>query len=128
MEISLKPSSNLHHLKLEFLIDIMNCKDAISLSNNKVILKLHVIPGSFQSVFPAGYNKWRNCIEIKVKAEARENKANNEVIEKIAEFLNVSPKDIFVISGQKSKEKTVSVKNVRIDEICDKIKESLNGL
>ena len=106
----------------------MSCKNAISLSRDGVLIKLHVIPSSSQSVFPAGYNEWRKCIEIKVKAEAKENKANNEVVEKIAEYFNISPKDIYIISGQQGREKTISIRNVQIDKICKKIEESLHGL
>ena len=106
----------------------MNCKDAVSFSKNRILIKLHVIPGSSQSVFPAGYNTWRKCIEIKVNSEAKENKANNEVIEKIAEFFNILQKDIRIVYGQKSREKTVSIENMQIDDICKKIEESLNGL
>jgi len=106
----------------------MNCKHAISLSKNEVLMKLHVIPDSSQSLFPAGYNKWRNCIEIKVKAAAKENKANNEVITKIAEYFNHSSKDISIVSGQKGREKIISIKNVPIKNVCSKIEGSLHGL
>ena len=60
----------------------MNCLDAISISNNEVVLKLFVRPSSSRSIFPAGYNQWRNSIEIQVKAEAKEYKANKEIIER----------------------------------------------
>ena len=61
-------------------------KDAIKSSKQGVILRVHVVPGSSQSLFPAGYNQWRKCIEIKVRSEAKDNKANNEVIKTVAEF------------------------------------------
>ena len=106
----------------------MNCKKAISISNSEVRIKLHVIPGSSQSVFPAGYNKWRNCIEIKVKAKAKENKANSKVVKKIAAYFNISPKYVCIVHGQKSREKTVSIKKLGIKDVCKKIEESLRGL
>ena len=103
-------------------------KNAVSLSNNEVRLQLHVIPGSSQSVFPAGYNTWRNSIEIKVKAGAKENKANSEVIDQIAMYFNISPKDVCIIHGQKSREKIVAIKNVQIEDVFKKIKGSLRGV
>ena len=106
----------------------MSCINAISSSKNEILIKLHVLPGSSHSVFPVGFNKWRNSIEIKVKAEARENKANNEVIVKIAEYFNISTKDITIINGQRSREKTVSIKNLKIEDVCKKIEGSLKGL
>jgi len=106
----------------------MNCNDAISLSKNIVLIKIHVIPGSSQSLFPTAYNNWRQCIEVKVKAAAKDNKANIEVIEKIAEYFNISVKNIHIVSGKKGREKTVSIKNIQKRDVCRKIKESLHGL
>jgi uncharacterized protein (TIGR00251 family) len=103
-------------------------KNALNLSNNEVQLRLHVIPDSSKPVFPAGYNIWRNSIEIKVKAEAIENKANYEVIDQIAIYFNIPQKDIRIIYGQKSREKTVAIKKIKIENIVNKIKESFRGL
>ena len=106
----------------------MSCKNAISISNSEVRIKLYVTPGSSQSVFPAGYNIWRNLIEIKVKAGAKEDKANSEVIEKIAAYFNISPKYVRIIHGQKNREKTILIKNLEIKDVCKKIEESLREL
>jgi uncharacterized protein (TIGR00251 family) len=103
-------------------------KDAIKSSNQGVILCLHVVPGSSQILFPAGYNQWRKCIEIKVRSEAKENKANNEVVETIAGFFKISLKNVILVSGQKSREKTVALKKVPIDTVCERLEESLHGL
>jgi uncharacterized protein (TIGR00251 family) len=106
----------------------MNCKNAISVSKDKILLKIHVVPGSSKSVFPAGYNRWRNSIEIKVKAEAKQDKANKELIGKIAEYFNISSKDVTIVTGQKNRVKTVAIKNIQKDDVYCKIQESLNGL
>ncbi|UCD14056.1 MAG: YggU family protein [Thermoplasmatales archaeon] len=106
----------------------MNCKNAIGITKGEVRIKLHVIPGSSQSVFPAGYNEWRNSIEIKVKAKSKEDKANSAVVEKIAAYFNISPRDIYIVSGQKSRGKTISIKNLGIKDVCKKIEESLREL
>ena len=106
----------------------MNCNNAISLSKNEVLIKIHVIPGSSTSLFPAGYNTWRKCIEIKVKALAKENKANEEVVEKISNYFNILQNDVSIISGQKGRDKIVSIKNKQKKDVCKKIEESLNGL
>ena len=100
----------------------MNGKNAISNSENGTLIKVHVTPSSSQSVFPASYNDWRGCLEIKVKAEAKENKANNEVIERIAEYFNISPKDISIVTGHKDRNKTISIKNVEIDDVRKKLR------
>ena len=103
-------------------------KDAVKESKEEVLLQLHVVPGSFQSVFPAGYNQWRKRIEIKVESEAKDNKANIEVRETIASFFQLPVKDVTLISGLKSREKTVSLSHVSLDEVYRKLMESLHGL
>ncbi len=103
-------------------------KDAIKSSNQGVLLCLHVVPGSSQVLFPAGYNQWRKCIEIKVQSEAKDNKANNEVVETIAKFFKILPKNVILINGQKSREKTVALKKVTVDTVCERLEESFHGL
>lgn len=105
-----------------------NWKNALIQSKNEILLYLHVIPGSSQSVFPASYNKWRNSIEIKIESEAKENKANIEVINQIASFFNIKTRDISIIQGQKSREKIVAIKNAQIEELCSRIKGPLSGV
>jgi uncharacterized protein (TIGR00251 family) len=106
----------------------MNCKDAISPSKNEVLLKIHVISDSSQSLFPSGYNNWRKCIEIKLKSPAIDNKANIEIIENIAKYFKILQKNVKIVTGKKSREKIISIKNIQKNEVCKKIEESLNGL
>lgn len=96
--------------------------DAIKQSNKGVILCLHVIPGSSQTVFPYNYNLWRKAIEIKVRSEAKDSKANNEVRETIAWFFRLCTKDVVLISGEKSREKTICLKKISIDDVTEKLK------
>ena len=103
-------------------------KDAIKSSDQGVILCLHVVPGSSRVVFPAGYNQWRKCIEIKVRSEAKENKANNEVIETVAEFFRVPVKDVILVSGQKNREKTICLNKISVDKACSQLEDSFYGL
>jgi len=103
-------------------------KDAIKSSKQGVILSVHVVPGSSQSLFPAGYNQWRKCIEIKVRSEAKDNKANNEVIKTVAEFFKVPVKEVILMSGQNSREKTIFLGKISVDMVCSQLEESFHGL
>jgi len=92
------------------------------------ILNLFVTPGTHSIIFPAGFNKWRRCIEIKVKSPAKDNKANKDVIKTVADFFNMPIGEVFVVAGGKKKEKTVLLKGANTDFVCNKLRESLNGL
>ena len=85
----------------------INCIKKVDNSGNKLKIKIHVVPGSSKSIFPAGYNKWRKSLEIRVKSKAIENKANIEVIEKISLFFQIPPKNISIVSGKKSRDKVI---------------------
>jgi uncharacterized protein (TIGR00251 family) len=111
-----------------FLESMTSFKAAIKNSNQGVLLCLHVVIGSSQVAFPAGYNQWRKCIEIKVRSAAKDNRANNEVIETVAGFFRVPRKNVILVSGQKSKEKTVCISKISKDMACSQLEESLHGL
>ena len=92
------------------------------------IINLFVTPGAQSIIFPAGYNKWRRCIEIKVNSPAKDNKANKDVIKTIADFLDKPVENVFVLSGAKNRSKTIFIKGVTTDFISERLKESLDGL
>ena len=101
--------------------------DAIKRSNQGVLLCLHVIPGSSQNIFPVKYDQWRKSLEIKVKSEAKDNKANTETIETVAGFFRLPVKDVVLASGEKSRKKTVCLKNTSVDVVTAKLQGSLHG-
>ena len=92
------------------------------------IINLFVTPGAQSIIFPAGYNKWRKCIEIKISSPAQDNKANKQVIKTIANFVEKPVENVFIVSGVKNRSKTVFIKGVSPDNISERLKESLNGL
>ena len=93
-----------------------------------VTINLFVTPNAEKCIFPVGYNKWRKRIKIKVCSSARDNKANIEIVKTIAEHFNKSDRKISIISGGKKREKTILIKDVTIDNVNIRLKESFNGL
>jgi len=106
----------------------MDFKQAIQINKQGILLKLHVLPNAKQSLFPAGYNSWKKCLEIKVNAEAKENKANQEVISCIATFFKVPPNTVSIVSGTKNREKTVLLTTISKETITKKLKDALHEL
>ncbi|MDH7518019.1 MAG: DUF167 domain-containing protein [Candidatus Thermoplasmatota archaeon] len=103
-------------------------KDAIKSHSDGAILNLFVKTKSKDVVFPAGYNTWRKCLEIKVCSEAKENRANKDVIKAVAKYFNKPVTNVFIVSGEKSREKTLLVKGVSVDDVSRRLRESLDGL
>jgi uncharacterized protein (TIGR00251 family) len=92
-------------------------KDAVTRSPEGVLLRLHTVPGSSAAVFPAGYNEWRRCFEIKVKGEARENKANSDVVDVVSGFFHLPSRAVRVVDGMKSREKTILLTGVSLEKV-----------
>jgi uncharacterized protein (TIGR00251 family) len=93
-----------------------------------ITINLFITPNSKKRIFPSGINEWRKCIEIKVCSDAKENKANQEVIKTVADYFNKPINNVSIVSGEKSREKTLLIKDISIDFIINRLKESLYGL
>jgi len=103
-------------------------KDIIKNHSNGTTIYLFVTADSKKCIFPAGINKWRKRIDVKVSEKAKDNQANLEVVKIIAEFFNKPIKNVYIISGKKSKEKTVLIEDLPANTAAKKLKELLNGL
>jgi len=95
---------------------------------NGATLDLFITSSSKKNVFPTGLNKWRKRLEIRVSSPARDNKANKDVIKTIASFFDKPVSDIFIISGEKNREKTILIKGVTVEHLTKKLKGSIDGL
>jgi uncharacterized protein (TIGR00251 family) len=91
-------------------------------------IDLFVTPNAKKSVFPAGFNKWHKSIEIKVCANAKDNQANLQTIKIVADFFKTPINNVYIISGKKSRQKTILIKDISVDNVIKMLKESLNGL
>jgi uncharacterized protein (TIGR00251 family) len=106
----------------------MNNQKAIEEKDNKLVLRVHVTPKSSTSVFPAGFDRWRNCIEVKVQAEAQDNKANHEVLEVIAQFCHIPVSQIRIISGLKGRLKVVAISGSELGQIRRRLEDTFYGV
>jgi uncharacterized protein (TIGR00251 family) len=87
---------------------------AVKAARDGVALDVEVVPGSRESAFPVGYNKWRERIEAKVRAPPEDGKANAELVSLVAEALGVPGATVRVTSGATSRKKTLSVAGLTV--------------
>lgn len=102
--------------------------EALQKYKDGIILDLFVTPNTRHNVFPAGYNSWRKRIEIKVVSATKDDKANKEVIKTIAIYFQIAEKNVSIIHGDKSREKSIIIKHISSEDIIHKLRTSLNGL
>ncbi len=99
-------------------------KEALSESKDAFLIQIEVVPNSKKSGL-AGFDEWRKRLKVNVKAEAKEGKANKEVIGLFAELLGVSAKDVSIVSGQKSRQKTLAISGAGFDMVNAKLEGAL---
>jgi len=105
-----------------------NIGGAIKEHQDGAILNIFVNTNANSNIFPSGFNKWRKRIEISVTSKPKDNKANLDIIKTTAEFFNKPVANILMISGKKSKEKSILIKGISAKSAVNKLKENLDGL
>ena len=75
---------------------------------NGLTINIYVIPRSSKSEIVGIYN---DSLKIKLKSPPVDNAANEELVRFLAEKLNISKKNIEIISGHKQKKKIILLRN-----------------
>jgi uncharacterized protein len=78
---------------------------AVQTTPKGITVMIEVSPNSdkFQIT---GYNEWRQTLEVKIKAPPTKGKANKEIMK---EFGKLTGCPVEIISGQKSRQKTLKI-------------------
>jgi uncharacterized protein (TIGR00251 family) len=82
-------------------------------------LKIVVKPGSKQQRI--NVNSEGNYLLIAVKSPPDKGKANKELLKFLAKHLDLSSSNLTIISGQTSRDKTILVSNISVEEIKKRI-------
>ena len=77
-------------------------------------LKLRIVPNAKRDEVAGEYGC---AVKIKVSAPAVEGKANEALLEFIAEKLRLHRRDIALVAGKKSRDKIVEIAGVEADEV-----------
>jgi len=90
----------------------MSFEEAITDLGSGVIVDIEVTPGSRSISVPSGYNEWRKRIEVKLTKNAQKGKANEQLVECLAELFAINSSDILINSGATSSKKSLLLKGV----------------
>jgi uncharacterized protein (TIGR00251 family) len=105
----------------------MSFEEAIKVLDSGVIIDIEVTPGSKSLSVPSGYNEWRRRIEVKLTKNAQKGKANEQLIESLAELLGISSSDILISSGATSSKKSLLIKGVSYQQVVSVFGSHLKG-
>lgn len=84
-----------------------------------VLLEIEVQPGSSRQGI-VGFNQWRSKLQVAVKAEAQQGKANIAVCNVLSTLLKAETR---VVSGHTSRQKKVSIEGLNPSEIIQRLEE-----
>ena len=79
-----------------------------------MIIRIRVIPNSYENEV---VGRVGSVVRVKVCSPEIDEKANNVLINYLAEFFEVKPKSIHIMRGEKAREKTVNIVGRPEDEL-----------
>lgn len=71
-----------------------------------MILELHVQPGASRTEFAGMHGE---CMKLRLAARAIDGKANEALVEFLAQYYNVPKRDVRITAGLKSRRKRVEI-------------------
>ena len=94
--------------------------EAVWESEKGVFLRVIVRPMSKEREFLAMVNE--RDIVANLKSPAREGKANTELVKRLSKHLGLSTSNVTLVSGHKSKEKTILILGLDRIQVLQKLK------
>jgi len=92
--------------------------DAVKKTDGGVLVDIDVSPNSKKFEI-SGYNEWRGEIEVRITSVPQKGKANKEIIK---EFSKLTKSLVEIISGLKSRHKTLKIYDISEYEFLEVIK------
>lgn len=99
--------------------------DAVTGSDEHVVITLDVSAGSKKDSFPAGYNMWRHAVVCQVAAPAVGGKANRAIIALVAETIGVPKSAVRIVAGAASTIKRIEVRGMAKDQAIQRLSSLL---
>jgi len=92
---------------------------------NGVLLRVVVKPKSKARSFIQEIGM--EAVKLNLRAPAREGKANIELLKRVAKLLKLSTADIILVSGSKSRDKTLLIRGVMADRVLSVLQAVKNN-
>jgi TIGR00251 family protein len=99
--------------------------DAIRATKDGVVIDFEVSPGAKSAEVPSGYNTWRKRIEAKIRSPPEKGRANEELIEALADLFNVSAASVEIVSGAANSRKSILVRGLAVADVVRALEGTL---
>ena len=95
---------------------------AITEKQGYVLVDIEVSPNA-PGFKISGYNSWRERIELRIKSLPQKGKANQEIVKELSKLTG---KDVEIVLGLKSQQKTLKVYDITLGEFLKIINPFIN--
>ncbi|MDE7468893.1 MAG: DUF167 domain-containing protein [Desulfovibrionaceae bacterium] len=82
----------------------------ISIEAHHIVVRVYVQPNAKKTEYTGVYD---DALRIRVTARAVENKANQAIVEYLAECFEVKRKDVILLSGEQSRKKQLAIYGIQ---------------
>jgi uncharacterized protein (TIGR00251 family) len=93
------------------MVDSREIEDCIEVTKNGFVVKVEAIPNHSESEIYR-VNKWRKCIQVRLKSEARNGKANQELLRFFSGMLSLPKSNLNIISGERARSKKLFIEGI----------------
>jgi uncharacterized protein (TIGR00251 family) len=83
------------------------------------LLDIEVSPGASRTE-TAGVNQWRGTVQVRVASEARDGRANDDLLDFLAQALSVPRRDLRIVKGSRSHRKRLYIP-LAVDEVKSRL-------
>ena len=90
-----------------------------------VLLRVVVKPKSRARSFIAEIGV--ESVILNLRAPAREGKANTELLKRVAKLLKLSTRNVILVSGSKSRDKTLLIRGIMADQVLGILQAVINN-
>lgn len=90
----------------------------VSKKSGTLLLSVRVQTRAASNEIVGSYN---GALKVRVTAPPLKNRANRQLLEFLAKCLNLPPRNVFLVHGQKSKNKTVGVQGLSREELLERV-------
>lgn len=87
------------------------------MSGPKALIRLRVVPNARRSEVVGSYGE---AIKLKIAAPAVDGKANEALLQFVADHLGVSRRAVELISGEKSRDKAVAIEGIDLPTVRER--------
>ncbi len=91
-----------------------------------VLININITPGA-KTAGIGGVDKWRRCLEVKVKARAIKGQANKELVLLLSSILSLPSSNFVIIKGERSHKKSIKIFGLSPKELTQRLKQGVHS-